>query len=132
MEKSLVLIKPDAVGRGLIGDIIKQYEINGLKIDALQMVIATTDILRKHYEEHITRDFYPELEAFMTSGSVVAMVVSGENAVEAVRELNGSTNPKKAKIGTIRFRYGLTVQQNVVHGSADIEQAQREIEIWFG
>lgn len=131
MEKTLVLIKPDAVSSGLIGDIIKQYEINGLKIHALKMLSASVDLLRDHYQEHVTRDFYPDLEAFMMSGPLVAMVVYGDNAVEAVRELNGSTNPKKAKIGSIRFRYGQTVQQNVVHGSADSDQAKREIEIWF-
>lgn len=132
MERTLVLIKPDAIEKGAVGEIIFFYERNGLKIENLRWVYATQALLREHYEEHVNRDFYPELEAFMLSGPIVALCLAGDDAVEVVRDMNGSTNPKKARYGTIRHMYGANVQQNAVHGSADHDAAERELAIWFG
>lgn len=131
MERTLVLIKPDAVRSHHVGDIIAFYERNGLFLADLRWIQPTKDLLCLHYEEHLARDFYPSLEAFMLSGPVVAIALEGEDAVEAVRELHGSTNPAKARYGTIRHMYGTDVQRNAVHGSADRQAALRELTIWF-
>jgi len=131
MEQTLVLIKPDAVKRGLIGKIISIYEENGLKIDALYKRHLDKEILNRHYAEHVNRDFYPSLVDFMLEDEVVVMKVSGTDAISLVREINGATNPSKARPCTIRYIYGESVQRNVVHGSANAEDAKRELEIWF-
>lgn len=131
MEKTLVLIKPDAVKKNLIGEIISIYEKNGLSIEGLYKRRLDKDILAKHYEEHVNRDFYPSLISFMLEDEVVVLKVAGSNAVQLVRDINGATNPAKARACTIRYIYGENVQRNVVHGSADLESAQRELEIWF-
>jgi nucleoside-diphosphate kinase len=131
MEKTLVLIKPDAVSKSLIGRVIQFYEENGLKIDKLYKRQLDNDILEKHYAEHRERDFYPSLLTFMQEDEVVVLQVSGEDAINRVREINGATNPNKARPGTIRAIFGETVQRNVVHGSANKEDAQRELRIWF-
>lgn len=131
MEQTLVLIKPDAVVRGLIGKIISIYEDNGLKIDALYKRKLDKDLLDKHYQEHVNRDFYPSLVEFMLEDEVVAMKVSGKDAIQLVREINGATNPAKARPCTIRYIYGESVQRNVVHGSANSDDAKRELDIWF-
>ncbi len=130
-EQSLVIIKPDAVKKKLIGRIISAYEENGLEIEAAYTTVPSEELLAKHYEEHVGRDFYEPLLEFMGSGLVVVMVVSGENAVEIVREINGATNPAKARPCTLRYKYGTNVQKNVVHGAATLEDAKREISIWF-
>ncbi len=132
MEKTLVLIKPDAVEKKFVGEIIAFYERNGLQIQEMKWMYASEPLLRRHYEEHVSRDFYPELQAFMLSGPIVAICFKGEEAIEAVRDMNGSTNPAKARYGTIRHMFGESVQRNAVHGSADKEQAAREVELWFG
>lgn len=131
MEKTLVLIKPDAVQKHLIGRIITMYEQNGLVIDGMYMRQLDEAILSEHYAEHVERDFYPSLLAFMQEGEVVVLRVSGDDAVSKVREINGATNPAKSRPGTIRYIYGESVQRNTVHGSANIEDAKRELEIWF-
>lgn len=131
MSETLVLIKPDAVAKGIIGEIIRIYEINGLSITNMKMLVPEQELLKKHYEEHINRDFYPELESFMRSGYVVALCVSGYSSVSLVRELNGSTNPQKANVNTIRYLFGTSVQMNAVHGSADEDAAKRELSLWF-
>jgi nucleoside-diphosphate kinase len=131
VEKSLVIIKPDAIKKKLLGVIIKMYEENGLTIEDLYMAEAELDVLRKHYEEHVNRDFYEPLLSFMSSGPVCVLLVSGSNAVQVVREINGVTNPAKARPGTIRYLFGTDVQKNAVHGSANREDADREIRIWF-
>jgi len=131
MEKTLVLIKPDAVKRKLIGKILSIYEENGLKISRLYKRHLDKELLAKHYEEHILRDFYPSLVEFMLEDEVVVVEVEGENAVQLVRDINGATNPTKARPCTIRFIYGESVQKNVVHGSADLKDAERELSIWF-
>jgi len=130
-EKSLVLIKPDAVKKKLIGRIIQMYEENGLIIEDMYMTEANLETLEKHYEEHSERDFFKTLLNFMTSGPICALLVSGSNAVKVIREINGATNPAKARPGTIRYLFGTTVQKNAVHGSANIEDAQKELKIWF-
>ena len=131
MEKTLVLIKPDAVKRGLIGKILSIYEENGLNICRLYKKQLNKELLAKHYEEHIQRDFYPSLVEFMLEDQVVVVEIEGDNAVSLVREINGATNPSKARPCTIRYIYGESVQRNVVHGSADLEDAKRELSIWF-
>jgi nucleoside-diphosphate kinase len=130
-EQSLVIIKPDAVKSKLVGKIVSTYEENGLRIEEMYSIVPSQEILEKHYAEHIGRDFYKPLLEFMASGTVVVMIVSGENAVEIVREINGATNPAKARPCTLRYKYGTNVQKNVVHGAATLEDAEREIDIWF-
>ncbi|MBN2793856.1 MAG: nucleoside-diphosphate kinase [Clostridia bacterium] len=131
MENTLVLIKPDAVQKNIIGKIIKMYEENHLKIENMYMRTLDQDILARHYEEHINRDFYSSLVAFMQESPVVVLNISGEDAVSKVRGINGATNPNKSRPGTIRYIYGESVQRNTVHGSATIEDAKRELSIWF-
>ncbi len=131
VERSLVIIKPDAIKKKLLGIIIKIYEENGLTIEDIYMTEASLDMLEKHYQEHEKRDFYKPLLSFMSSGPVCVLLVSGGNAVEVAREINGATNPAKARPGTIRYLFGTDVQKNVVHGSANTEDAKREIKIWF-
>jgi nucleoside-diphosphate kinase len=130
MERTLVIIKPEAVKKKLVGRIISIYEQNRLEIIHAHRVLPTRDVLDKHYEAHIERDFYESLVSFMSSSEVMVLVLEGENVVSIVREINGSTNPLKAKPGTIRYMYGETVQANAVHGSESVEAAAREIEIW--
>jgi nucleoside-diphosphate kinase len=131
LEKTLVLIKPDAVAANNIGKIISMYEENGLKIGDLYMCIPTEEVLARHYEEHKDKPFYPGLVEFMTSGKIVVVLAEGENAVEVVREINGVTNPASARPGTIRYLYGASVSNNAVHASATLEDASRELSIWF-
>jgi len=130
-ERSLVIIKPDAVSKKLVGKIISIYEENGLRIEAAYTTIPTRERLAEHYAEHVERDFYEPLLSYMSGGMVLVMIVSGQNAVEVVREINGATNPAKARPCTIRYKYGTNVQQNVVHGAASNEDSEREIKIWF-
>lgn len=131
MEKTLVLIKPDAVKKKLIGKIISIYEDNGLSILDSYMCVPTPHVLAQHYSEHVERDFYPGLIEFMTSSSIVVLLISGQNAINVVREINGATNPAKARPCSIRYLYGDSVQLNSVHGSANPEEAEKEIAIWF-
>jgi nucleoside-diphosphate kinase len=130
MERTLVIIKPEAVKKKLVGRIISIYEQNRLEIIHAHRVLPTREVLDKHYEAHIGRDFYESLVSYMSSSEVLVLVLEGENVVNIVREINGSTNPLKAKPGTIRYMYGETVQENAVHGSESVEAATREIEIW--
>lgn len=130
MERTLVIIKPEAVKKKLVGRIISIYEENRLEIIHAHRVLPTREVLDKHYEAHIGKDFYESLVSFMSSSEVVVLILEGENVVHIVREINGSTNPLKASPGTIRYMYGETVQANAVHGSESVEAADREIEIW--
>lgn len=132
MEKSLVLIKPDAVERNIIGEIIDKYEKRGLKIVALKMKKISKEFAYRHYEEHIGKVFFAELIEFITKGALCALILEGEDAIEKVREINGSTNPKEAKEGTIRKLYGKDKTENCVHASDSKESARREINLWFG
>lgn len=131
MEKTLVLIKPDAVERNLIGKILTVYEEAGLQITALRMLQADLDLARKHYAEHEGRPYFDGLLAEITRGPLVALILEGGNAIGTVRTLNGKTNPKEAAPGTIRARFALDTSHNSVHASDSLENAQREMDLWF-
>ncbi len=131
MEKTLVLIKPDAVRGKHIGDIVKIYEEKGLKILAMKMLQMDEKLASKHYEEHIGRPYYDDLMGFMTSGRIIAMVLEGEGAIANVRAINGKTNPAEAAEGTIRKLYAASGSRNAVHASDSPENAAREISIFF-
>ncbi len=130
MERTLVIIKPEAVKKKLVGKIISIYEDNQLDIIHAHRCLASKEVLYKHYEAHQGRDFFDGLVDFMSSSHCIVLVLEGENVVSIVREINGSTNPAKSKPGTIRYMFGETVQRNAVHGSESIEAAINEIEIW--
>jgi len=127
----LVLCKPDAVQRGLIGRIVSRFEDKGLKIIGLKMLKVDQDLASKHYQEHVTKPFYDELCSFITSSPLVAMAIEGENAVAVVRNLMGVTNPQDAASGTIRGDFGLSLTMNLVHGSDSPASAEREIGLFF-
>ena len=131
MERTLVLIKPDAVAKNIIGKIISIYEENGLYVENLKMISSTRKILEEHYEEHKGKPFFQELISSLKDRRIVAMVISGEEAISKVRKINGVTDPLRAEKGSIRNLYGISVRQNSVHGSSDIHAAKREIKIWF-
>ncbi|MFB8007630.1 nucleoside-diphosphate kinase [Nocardia sp. NPDC058058] len=131
-EQTLVLIKPDGVARGLIGEIITRIERKGLKIAALKQVIVSEEIAVAHYAEHREKPFFGSLIEFITSGPVVAAVLEGPRAIAAFRQLAGGTDPvEKAATGSIRGDYALETQYNLVHGSDAPESAKREIALWF-
>ncbi len=129
--KTLVLVKPDAFGKGHTGDILKRYEDEGFKIVAAKVMQMTEKIAAKHYVEHIGRPYYEELVKFMTGAPLMAVVLSGENVISRVREINGATNPEKAAEGTIRKLYAENGSKNAVHASDSPESAAREIPIFF-
>ena len=131
MEKTLVLIKPDAVRGKHIGDIVKIYEEKGLRILAMKMLQMDEKLASKHYEEHIGRPYYDDLMGFMTSGPIIAMVLEGEGAIANVRAINGKTNPAEAAEGTIRKLYAASGSRNAVHASHSPENAAREISVFF-
>ena len=131
MEKTLVLIKPDAFRKHYSGDIIKHYENDGLKILAMKLMKMDEKIASKHYAEHIGRPYYDDLMGFMTSGPIIAMVLEGEDAIANVRRINGKTNPAEADEGTIRKLYAESGSRNAVHASDSPESAAREIAIFF-
>lgn len=131
MERTLVLLKPDAVQRRLVGRIISRFEDKGLKIVGLKMIRISRELAEKHYAEHREKPFYQELVSFITSAPVVAMVVEGPKAVEVVRKMMGKTNPLEAEPGTIRGDYGLSVTMNLIHGSDSPASAAREIALFF-
>lgn len=131
MEKTLVLLKPDAVQRALIGTIISRIESKGLKIAGMKLIHVKSELARKHYSEHVDKPFYAGLEEFITSSPLVAMVVQGESAISVVRELMGPTDPKSAAPGTIRGDYGMSIGLNLVHGSDKPESAIKEISLFF-
>lgn len=130
-EKTFVMIKPDGVGRRLCGEVIRRYESKGLKLAGLKMQIISRELAERHYEEHKGKGFYDSLIAFITSGPTIQMVWQGENAIAVARKLNGATNSQEADFGTIRGDFGLTVQNNIVHGSDKPETAAREIGLYF-
>lgn len=131
MERTLVLIKPDVVKTNSIGIILTEYEKAGLKIEALKMLKMTKELAAKHYVEHIGKSYYIKLVDFMISGPLVALVLSGENAIQKVRKINGATNPANAEANTIRARFATDSTLNAVHASDCIENAQREIDLFF-
>ena len=117
MEKTLVLVKPDGVQRGLIGTVIGRIESKGLKIAGLKLIHVSEELAKEHYGEHVARPFFGDLVSFITSSPVVALAVDGDNAVSVVRTLMGGTNPQEADPGTIRGDFGMTIGMNLVHGS---------------
>ena len=131
MDRTLILVKPDAFERALTGEIISRFERKGLRIVALKLMTVEREQAERHYEEHREKPFFGELVDFITGGPLVAMVLEGHEAVKAARLLIGATNPIEAKPGSIRGAYGLEVQTNLVHGSDSPESAQREIGIFF-
>jgi len=135
-EKTLILVKPDGVARGLVGEVISRIEAKGYAIDSLRMLQADRALLEKHYAEHVGKPFYEPLVEFMMSGPIVAIVASGNRVIEGFRSLAGVTDPTVAAPGTIRGDLardqGTKVVQNIVHGSDSPESAAREIEIFFG
>ena len=131
MERSLILVKPDAFARGLTGEILARFERKGLKIVALKHLTTPRDIAETHYEEHRERPFFGELVDFITGGPLVAVVLEGQDVIKAARQLIGATNPLEAATGSIRGDFAIEVGQNMVHGSDSPESAQREIGIWF-
>ncbi|UXR75319.1 MULTISPECIES: nucleoside-diphosphate kinase [unclassified Staphylococcus] len=131
MERTFVMIKPDAVQRKLIGEIVQRIERKGLKLVGAKLMIVSQSLAETHYGEHKERPFYNDLISFITSAPVFAMVVEGEDAVNVSRHIIGATNPTEASVGTIRGDLGLTVGRNVVHGSDSVESAEREIALWF-
>ena len=131
MEKTLVLIKPDAVERNLIGKIIALYEAQNLKVTHLRLVQADEELATKHYEEHVGRPYFPPLLTYITRSPLVALVLEGEEAIQKVRAINGKTNPEDAEEGTVRKLYGVNNRENTVHASDAKESAEREMAIWF-
>lgn len=130
-QTTLVLIKPDAVRRGLVGEIVGRLERKGLVIEAMVLRTMDADLADRHYAEHRDKPFYPPLKAFMTGGWLVAMIVSGDAAIDVVRTLAGDTDGRKAAAGTIRGDLSLSHRENLVHASDSVESAEREIALWF-
>jgi nucleoside-diphosphate kinase len=130
MERTLVIIKPEAVAKKIVGKIISIYEDNHLEIIHAHRILPTKEVLAKHYEAHKGKDFYESLIDFMISSEVMVLILEGVDVVHIVREINGSTNPQNAKPGTIRYMFGETIQENAVHGSESLEVAAKEIDIW--
>ena len=130
-EETLVIVKPDAVRRGLIGEVLARIERKGLRIERMRQMVIDRDLAERHYDEHRDRPFFGELVDFITGGPLVAMVVEGPRAVEAVRTLMGVTDPVKSAPGSLRGDYALEIGQNLVHGSDSPDSAKREIGIFF-
>ena len=131
LERTFVLLKPDAVARRLAGEILGRFEAKGLKVCGMKMLQVTPELSKRHYAEHVTKGFYPLLEEFITSGPVIALVLEGPGAIGVVRAMLGPTNGRDAAPGTIRGDFGLSRQMNLVHGSDGPEAAAREIPIYF-
>jgi nucleoside-diphosphate kinase len=131
MDRSLILVKPDAFSRGLTGEVIARFERKGLAIVALKYMTVERDLAERHYAEHREKAFFSDLVEFITGGPLVAMVLEGHEAVDAARQVIGATNPLEASPGSIRGDFGLEVQTNLVHGSDSPDSAKREIELFF-
>ena len=131
-ERTLVLVKPDGVARGLVGEVISRIERKGLKLAALELRTVPQALAEEHYAEHKERSFFGDLLEFITSGPLVVLAVEGPRAIAAFRQIAGGTDPvEKATPGTLRGDFGLEVQYNLVHGSDSAESASREIKLWF-
>ena len=131
MERTLILVKPDAFERKLTGEIIARFERKGLRIVAMQLMTMSRELAERHYAEHAGKSFFEELVSFITSGPLVAMVLEGERAVEAARQVIGATNPLEATTGSIRGDYAIAVGQNMVHGSDSVQSSDREVALFF-
>merc|ERR1712131_114869 len=132
MERSYVMIKPEGVKRRLVGEIIKRFERQGLYIAGLKMFTPSQELLKEHYGHLSSRPFFNGLISHMSSGPVVALVIEGKDSVSACRKIIGATNPAEADVGTIRFDFARSVDKNVIHGSDSVENAKKEIQMWFG
>ena len=132
MDRTLILVKPDAFARGLTGEIIARFENKGLKIASMRHMQVTEELAKQHYAEHDGKPFFGELVEFITSGPIVAMVLEGEEAVRAARQVIGATNPLEASPGSIRGDFAVAVGQNMVHGSDSPESGEREAKLFFG
>ena len=130
-QRTLVFLKPDAVRRGLVGEILGRFEAKGLRIVAMDQRTIDAGMADRHYAEHVEKAFYPPLRDFVTSGPLVALVLEGDEVVEVVRGINGATDGRKAAPGTIRGDLSLSNRENLVHGSDSAESAAREIALWF-
>lgn len=131
METTLVLIKPGGVSRNLIGEITRRVEARGLKVVGLKLINAPRETVEEHYAEHKERPFFNDVVSYLTSGPIVAMAVSGTNAVKAIRAMMGATNPLDATPGTVRGDFALTIDDNLTHSSSDPEAAAKELALWF-
>lgn len=130
-EKTLVLVKPDGVRRGLVGQILSRFEAKGFSIEAMKMQTVDKQLADQHYAEHVEKGWYPELREFITSGPLVALILSGDEAITVVRGIVGATDGRKAAPGTVRGDYSLSNQENLIHASDSPESAAREIALWF-
>lgn len=131
MEKTFVMVKPDGVQRGVVGDIVRRFEQKGFKLVGAKLMQVSNELAETHYAEHKERPFFGELVDFITSGPVFAMVWEGENVISVARTMIGATNPSEANPGSIRGDYGVTVGKNIIHGSDSSESAEREINLFF-
>ncbi len=131
LERTLVILKPDTIQRGIVGEILSRFEKKGFKIIGLKMMQVNREVAEKHYIEHKDKPFYEELVEFITSGPIIVFVVEGKNAIKNVRKLVGATNPEEALPGTIRHDYGLHIGKNIIHASDSKESAEREIDLFF-
>ena len=131
-ERSFVMLKPDAVQRNLVGDIVKRFEARGFKPVAVKFMQAPESLLKKHYSDLAKKPFFPDLVAYMASGPVVPMIWEGLNVVKTVRTMLGETNPQNSKPGSIRGDYCIDVGRNIIHASDSVEAAKKEIDLWFG
>jgi nucleoside-diphosphate kinase len=131
MDRTLILVKPDAFARNLTGEIIARFERKGLRITAMRLMTLDRQLAEQHYAEHVGKGFFEELVSFITSGPLVAMVLEGEQAVTAARQVIGATNPLQATTGSIRGDFAIEVGQNMVHGSDSDESAEREVNLFF-
>ena len=141
IERTFVALKPDTVRRGITGEIITTFEEAGLKMIGMKMVWADEDLLQGHYSEHVDKDFYERLEEYMKSGPVIAMVLEGVNAVKNVRKIVGDTDPREASPATLRGRFAHmsfahadeseSLHKNIIHASAELDEAEKEIDLWF-
>ena len=131
MQKTLVLLKPDAVQRGLVGELVSRLERKGLKLVGMKLVRMDDALARQHYAEHVDKPFFKGLAEFITSGPLVAMAIEGEDAIGMVRTLMGETNPANAAPGTVRGDYAVSIGLNLVHGSDSLESAHRELALFF-
>jgi nucleoside-diphosphate kinase len=132
VENTFVMVKPDGVARGLVGEVISRFEGKGLVLEKMEMLTISQEMAARHYAEHTEKPFFGELVEFITSGPVVAMEWSGESAVSVSRTLMGGTNPAEAAPGTIRGDFGIVITHNLVHGSDSLESAEHELGIFFG
>jgi len=132
VERTLILVKPNGVARGLVGEVIARFERRGFRLAGMKLLIVDRALAEKHYAEHVGKGFFEDLVSFITSGPIVAMVVEGISAVKVSRDMMGATNPVDAAPGTIRGDYALEIGENVVHGSDSVASAEREISLYFG